>query len=81
MGIHIAMRPKCNLIAWIERQGTGRFVGAFVGEGAGPDPNRNFPGREPATRVCSSRDEARAWIKEEAASLDLPVKWVSDTSQ
>lgn len=73
------MTSRSNLIAWIERRGSGRFVGAFVGEGAGPDPERNFPGRQPATQVFSSRDEASEWINQQAMALGLPVKWVGDT--
>jgi hypothetical protein len=67
-----------NLLAWIEPRGAGEFVGAFVGEGAAPDAHRHISGRLPATQVCSSSDEARQWVEDQAAALDLPVKWVSD---
>lgn len=66
-----------NLLAWIEPCDDGEFIGAFVGEGALPDEHRNFPGRAPATRICSSPDEARQWVEDEAAALDLPIRWVT----
>jgi hypothetical protein len=72
------MRLCGNLLAWIEPCDAGEFIGAFVGEGALPDAHRDFPGRAPATRICSSPDEARQWVENQAAALDLPVKWVSD---
>jgi hypothetical protein len=63
------MTPSGQLLAWIERSGTGEFRGAFVGDGA-----RN---RLPATQACSSIDEAREWVVEEAAALGVPVKWLA----
>jgi hypothetical protein len=72
------MLPNGNLLAWIEPCGINKFVGAFVGEGAAPDAQRHSPGRPPATQLCSSPDEARQWIKDQAAALDLPIKWVID---
>jgi hypothetical protein len=66
-----------SLLAWIESRGADEFVGAFVGEGAARDDKRNLPGRAPATQVCSSPDEARQWVEEQAAALALPVKWVN----
>jgi hypothetical protein len=65
-----------NLLAWIEPSGTGEFIGAFVGEGATPDTGRDYPGRAPATRHCPSVDDARRWVEEEAAALDLPIRWL-----
>jgi hypothetical protein len=73
------MTFRANLIAWIEPHGSNQFVGAYVGEGAGPDPQANFAGRAPATRLCSSREEAGKWIVEQATALDLPIKWISQT--
>jgi hypothetical protein len=65
-----------NLLAWIERCGTDAFVGAFVGEAETPGAHRASPGRAPATRLCSSPEEARQWVTNQAAELDLPIKWV-----
>jgi hypothetical protein len=65
-----------NLLAWIEPRGGGEFVGAFVGEGAAPDARSRASGRAPATQACSSVDEARRWVEDQAAALDLPVKWL-----
>jgi hypothetical protein len=70
-----------NLLAWIKPGGAGEFIGAFVGEGAAPDGRRLFPGRAPAVRSCSSSDEARKWVEDQATALDLPVKWVPDMPQ
>jgi hypothetical protein len=66
-----------NLVAWIESRGADEFIGAFVGEGAIPDRRADVPGRTPATQVCSSSDEARQWVEEQAAALALPVKWLT----
>jgi hypothetical protein len=66
------------LLAWIEPHGAGEFVGAFVGEGAVPDAGPNVSGRAPATQACSSADEARRWVEDQAAALDLPVKWLRE---
>jgi hypothetical protein len=71
------MSPAVSLLAWIERCGTGEFVGAFVGEGAAPGAIPNYPGRAPATRRCFSLDEARHLIEQEAAAFGVPVKWVN----
>jgi hypothetical protein len=65
-----------NLLAWVEPRGAGEFVGAFIGEGAAADAHSRFPGRAPATQACSSLEEARQWVEDQAAALDLPVKWV-----
>ncbi len=67
-----------NLLAWVEARGANVFVGAFVGEGALPDNQRQIPGRSPAMRVCASAEEARRWVEDQAASLALPIKWVSE---
>jgi hypothetical protein len=71
------MSPQGHLLAWIEPQGAGGFVGAFVGEGATAGALRGYAGRSPATQVCASQDEAQRWIEDQASALDLPVKWVS----
>jgi hypothetical protein len=46
------------------------YVAAFVGEGAQT--------RLPARQACSSPAEAREWIAQEAAELDLPVSWLDE---
>ncbi|HEX3572960.1 MAG TPA: hypothetical protein VHU42_00045 [Rhodopila sp.] len=70
-----------NLLAWIEPSDTGAFIGAFVGEGATSGIRRDFPGRAPATRHCSSVDDARQWVEEQAAALDIPIRWLETTPQ
>jgi hypothetical protein len=72
------MKPLGNLLAWIKPCGGDRYVAAFVGEGAVAGAYRDFPGRAPATQFCSSLDEARRWIEQQAAALELPVRWVSE---
>jgi hypothetical protein len=67
------MATRGNLLAWIEPQGDGVFVGAYVGELAAR--------RAPATQVCRSPDEARRWIEDQAAGLGLPVRWVDPKSE
>jgi hypothetical protein len=67
-----------NLLAWIEPRGVGEYVGAFIGEGAVPDARRPKAGRAPATQSCSSPEEARRWVEEQAAEFGLPVKWISN---
>jgi hypothetical protein len=69
-----------NLLAWIEPCGDG-FIGAFVGEGAVPDPDAKTPGRAPATHTCATSDEARLWVETEAAALDLPIRWISESER
>ncbi|MDR3531045.1 MAG: hypothetical protein P4L90_10900, partial [Rhodopila sp.] len=69
-----------NLLAWIEPCGADGFIGAFVGEGAVPDPRRPSGGRAPATKLCSSPDEARQWIEDQAAAFDLPIQWIEGDS-
>jgi hypothetical protein len=76
------MKPLLgNLLGWIKPLSADEFVGAFVGEGAVPDAHKGFPGRAPATQLCSTLDEARQWVEEQAAAFDLPVKWVSENSK
>jgi hypothetical protein len=72
------MSSPNGLLAWIKQIDTDCCVAAYVGEGAGPDPHRGYPGRAPATQVCRSPDAARAWITQEAVTLRLPVKWMDD---
>jgi len=72
-----AMTESGSLLAWIEPRNAHEFVGAFVGEDASAEAPRRFPLRPPATQTCSTQDEARQWIKQQAAELDLPIKWIS----
>jgi hypothetical protein len=72
------MKPHGNLLASINPCSADEFVADFVGEGAVPGAYRDFRRRAPATKLCSSSDQARRWIEEQAAALDLPVKWVRD---
>jgi hypothetical protein len=73
------MMQLCGaLLAWIKPEGTGQFVGAFVGEDAAPGRSRNFPGREPAAQLFSSRDDARRCIEGQGAAVRLPIKWVTE---
>jgi hypothetical protein len=53
-------------------------MGAFVGDGAARDAHNHSPDRAPATQTGSSSDEAWQWVEDQAAALDLPIKWVSD---
>jgi hypothetical protein len=69
--------PPGSLLAWINQCKGDAFVAALIGEGAVPGAYKDFPGRMPATQHCSSHDEAKQWIEDQAAALDLPVKWVS----
>jgi hypothetical protein len=69
-----------NLLAWVKPCDGGGFIGAFVGEGALADRQAGNPGRAPATQLCATPDEARRWVEQEAAALDLPIRWVSETA-
>jgi hypothetical protein len=70
--------PHGTLLAWIKPRSVDEFVAAFVGEDAALSARKDFPGRAPATRLCSSPDEARRWMEDQAAALDLPIKWMSE---
>jgi hypothetical protein len=61
--------PTDKLLAWVEPRDDEAFLAAFVAA----DARR----REPATQLCSSRDEARNWIETQAAAIDAPVEWVA----
>jgi hypothetical protein len=57
-----------RLLAWIESCADDEFLAAFVGSAASK--------RIPATQLCSSPDEARRWVQEEAAAFGgVPVEW------
>lgn len=75
------MKPAGYLLAWIKPLSTDRCIAAFVGEGATACAKRDFPGRAPATELCPSLEQARHWIEQQAAALELPVKWVSEIPQ
>jgi len=64
------VRAAGKLIAWIETKAGGEVVGAFLGE---TTENKRLP----AIRVCSSPQEAHAWIEREAIELGLPVEWIA----
>ncbi len=72
------MNSYGSLLAWIKPRSPDEFVASFVGEGALPGAYKDFPGRAPARKLCASLDEARRWIEDQAAALDLSVQWVSD---
>src|SRR5271165_2350684 len=73
------MVPSGSLLAWIKPCGGGSgFIGAFVGDNGESDAHRRSPGRAPAVQHCSSADEARMWVEDQAAAFGLPVKWVGD---
>ena len=72
------MKPHGNLFASIKPRSPNEFVAAFVGEGTVPGGYEDFRGRAPAAKLCSSPDQAWRWVEEQAAALDLPVKWVRD---
>ena len=72
------MKPFGSLLAWIKPRSADEFVAAFGGEGAGRGAYRDFAGRAPAKKFCTSPDEARQWIEDQAAAFDLPVRWVRD---
>lgn len=58
-----------KLIAWIETKADGEVVGAFLGETM---DNHRLPAR----KICSSPQEAQAWVEHEATELGLSVDWV-----
>jgi len=72
------MKPNGNLLAWIKPCSDDAFIAAFVGEDAAAGACQDFPGRAPATQLCSSSQQARRWIEEQAAALDLPLRWLTD---
>jgi hypothetical protein len=66
------MPPDGKLRAWIEVHDDA-VLAAFVGVPGAPDYRVNRP---PATQLCSSAEDARQWVEEEARAFDLPVEWV-----
>jgi hypothetical protein len=58
-----------KLVAWIEPRNNDEFLAAF---GAAA-----VPGRPPAVQTCSSPAEAKRWIEDQAAALELPIEWVN----
>jgi hypothetical protein len=65
----LVARCDGGLLAWITQSAQERFVAAFVGAEA-------LHERAPATQLCSTRDEAEQWVKDEAAALDVSIEWV-----
>jgi hypothetical protein len=58
--------------AWIEPRGEA-FEVVFV---CLPGGRHVKVARRPAMKRCGSEDEAKGWIKREAAALGFPVEWV-----
>jgi hypothetical protein len=58
-----------KVLAWIEEQGRDESLAAFR--------SAAVPGRPPATRVCPSPHQAKAWVEQEAAALGASVEWVA----
>ena len=67
------MSQKSKLLAWVEPRGDQAFLAAFV-SGAATE-------RLPATQLCTSPDDARQWIEDEAATLGLPVEWLDSAPE
>jgi hypothetical protein len=63
------MPQRSKLLAWVEPQSDNECLAAFVGGAATQ--------RVPAMQLCSSREEARRWVEDEAAQFGLPVEWLS----
>jgi hypothetical protein len=63
------MPKRDKLLAWIEPH-DGNYLASIVSGGA--------PGRRPATRVCTSAEDARRWVETRAGELDVPFEWVVD---
>ena len=59
-----------TLLAWIQPGDRDEFLAAFVGADAAAI-------REPATQQCSSAEEARQWVEDQAAALGVAVEWVN----
>ena len=66
------MPPDGRLRAWIEEQ-DGAVLAAFVGV---PGAANSRVSRPPATQLCSSAEDARQWVEDEARAFGLPVEWV-----
>ena len=58
-----------TLLAWIEKPEEELFVAAFVSAEAATK-------RAPATQLCTSEQEARTWVQEQAAAFGIPVEWL-----
>ena len=65
------MPDRDKLLAWIEPRTSDEFLAAFVAAPLAAE-------RAPATQLCSSPDDARQWVEEEAATLGVAIKWVSE---
>jgi len=63
------MTDSDKLIAWVEVRERDEVLAAFVGA---PAVNR----RGPATLLCSTTEDARQWVEEEASALGVEVKWI-----
>ena len=67
-----------KLLAWIEMRSDEDFVAAFVGEGVAHDLSEDDPGRAPAMQLCSSSEEARQWVHDQADAIGLPIRWLNE---
>jgi hypothetical protein len=65
------MPPDGKLRAWIEAHDDA-VLAAFVGVPAAAAR----VSRPPATQLCSSAEDARQWVEDEARAFGLPVEWV-----
>ena len=63
------MPTSSKLLAWIVPS-RDAYLAAVVGAGA-------VSSRAPATQLCSSPDEARQWVEEEAAAIGAPIEWLA----
>ena len=61
-----------RLRAWIEVQDDA-VLAAFVAVSGAAHSRVSRP---PATQLCSSAEDARQWVEDEARAFGLPVEWV-----
>jgi len=66
------MPPDGKLRAWLEVHDDA-VLAAFVGV---PGATSVRVTRPPATQLCSSTEDARQWVEDEARAFGLPVEWV-----
>jgi len=62
------MTRGSKLLAWVDPRTLG-VLAVYIGGDA--------TAQQPATKVCSSTDEAHAWVEAQAAALGLQVEWLS----
>ena len=66
------MPPDGRLRAWLEVQDDA-VLAAFVGVPGATDARLSRP---PAPQLCSSAEDARQWVEDEARAFGLPVEWL-----